>query len=300
MSTFPIKMVPINLIDIPSFHHNRDPVFSKERLTKLKNHLANSGGSFDAELGAGCIVCGPKESGRYDLIDGVGRKWMAEHASNPQTSILALVYPPKTISEQLALFQKLGTQRTNISKPDLFVAEAKCGRQPAKAILDTLKRLGFKIGATFARGMAISINVAQFGWITADVNVLELALADIKNTNWGTSKKTNMPHVTAICAIRKKNPDLDQKRLRKVMNETNVLGVAGEATRLAHDNGVVFVRSRYIAPYIAWVLVNQYNKGLLASKRLSETSIFDADLSDYHVYEPKVPRTRLVASGDGI
>lgn len=303
--SFPIVKIHIDEMDIPSYHDNRSPFLNPKRRHKLHQHLNNKGGRFCQELADPILLCGPNPRGKWDIIDGVGRKWMAIQASNPVEGLDSKCLPYRPPAQQIALFAGRGTQRTNITKDDIFVAIARAGGSPNKEIVEMLEQWDFRVGYGCAKGLRMTTACALFGY---ENGVLKRVLKDITETAWGLSlesrKKLITPHIAAVMALHIAHPNLDIDHLHALLNATNVQEMASEAVSQARDTGIKLPRARHFSYHIARGLLLRYNKGRKGVERpgkvrkysvgrLSEMALKERVPLNHDVYDSVVPKTRV-------
>lgn len=280
------RQVLTSKLFVPSYHGIRDPRNNSHRAARLHNHLQKAGG-FDWRLYEPIAVNYVTKEDRYSIIDGVGRWFMATALTSPAiTSLKAEVYVDLSLREQIRIYRARMSERTLGKLVDNFLADFT--NPDVKAIRKSVSDADFVfVGQGGGKKLRISIHAARFSY---ELGVIDVVLNHIRNTAWG-SKGLTSSHIAALAAVLATHENIDQKRVRDVLDCISPLSIQTDAFHHAIEKrGILKPQGRHIAWAIAEKFVDRYNHSLVASKRLHhDRLVFESEYPD--TYWPYVPGT---------
>lgn len=286
------KKVKTALMFTPAYHGMRDPAKNKNRLRKLEGHLKAAGNRFCDDR------CKPldvslRSDGRYAIIDGVGRHYMATVLVKPPVAELRCeVHEGLTEEDEIILYKAFLKENTKGRPLDEWLADRNID-PVVDEIMTTCETHDFEI--TGSRGsskksLTISLTTAK---LAHSLDALDLTLVRVLNSKWNGAPGLTSEHIAAVAVLvgkLKANAD----RLTKAMNACIAADIQAQALDNAKDRGIKKPQSRHASWMIAAILIDEYNKGPMRGiepLKLGDL-IWEVDHEFKDAYDPKVPKGR--------
>lgn len=284
-----VRLVPTSKMYIPPYHGVRDPNNHPVRVRALLAHLKAAGNQF-SPLRCEVLTVALMPDGRYAIIDGGGRFYMATQMVTPPIAELQCrVLTDMSEDDQIALYKAFLKERTKGRKLDEWLAD-RPHNDDIDAMMTWCENFEFKIvgsRGTGDKGLTISLNAVQLAF---GLGVLETTLARIVNTEWRDSPMLTSGHIAAIAVLL--SLGANTKRLGLIMNANKPGAIHQKAFSKARDMEIAKPQPRHIAWMIADELVELYNHGFRSGGKLKHADlIFESEFNDvYWPYPPKIQR----------
>lgn len=296
-----VRDIPLGLLRIHPVHGDRDPYKDTpaglKRRARCAAHIRRSGGWNDIACEV-LTVCDGGD-GFFDVINGIGRMYMADVLSGGVVKVLTCRVLKKLSTAQVEkAFEIMGTENTKISPYDVWRSKIN-HRGPEGEEVRAIVAIQEKFGKNMP---SAKIQVLRWGH---SLGVLERALALVANTSLGTDKRYANIFTAATIAMLASNRRLDEKRFRHVVGEGDTLNdnlpgwLFDRAQRKANTMGYLKPHARTTAWVAAVIIADEmYNKGIGRDKVLDvdalATMTVPADFADsYSSAPPKAKRGRF-------
>ena len=306
--------VRTDLMDVPPYHGVRTPVENSNRRRALQRHLDKAKGTADAlPEGFSFLRCEPcavnfiTATGRVNVIDGVGRRWMAmEQTTQPIAALFCRIYTDLTPEQEVDLYKWFLSQRTKGRPLDEKLADREFDPK-VDAIMSVVEECGFQITGSRKEGTGrhISYGAAAFAYYLGGADLLRVVLYHVKKTIWGSSPLTTSTHIAMLSAVIGRNRDLaGAKRIRETMNALSPGRLHHAAFAQAQDMEIRKAQPRHLAWLMTFPFLEKFNHKLGAASRIKPGSVVfkygevdmpDADAGDKlnDVYWPFPPTPKI-------
>lgn len=292
-----VRDIPLGLLRVHPVHGDRDPYKDSpaglKRRTRCAAHIRRSGGWNDIA----CEVLTVCESGDgfYDVINGIGRLYMADMLSGGVVKVLTCrVLKRLTPAQVEKAFEIMGTENTKISPYDVWRSKIN-HRGPEGDEVRAIVAIEEQFGKSLP---VVKLPTKRWGH---SLGVLDRALALVSNTSLGADKRYTNIFTSMTVALLASNPKLDEKRFRHVAGEGNTLNenlpgwLFDRAQRKANTKGYLKPHTRTVAWIAAEIFAEEmYNANISQSKWLDVDALAKLNVPTefYDAYSSAPPRPK--------